>query len=293
MSFTTASPPCSPAFASPILVEAITAGTTNGSWGDVCFVMRSSHDDRSYATLFANLSILRARGAHHLVDQIVKCPIRTLEDATHVLHTPSPSASQQGALTLRRPASDAHTSNTNMSFYPVANISYTTMRPILVYLQTGHIEFAPLTSAIVNVDDEEDEEDNDDPDTSSLDTFVNVDTAVIGPQSTADTTSKLAASPKSVYRAARKFRLVELRRLAVAAIDQQITPANCLVELFDRFGLKYPEVYEQRLSYVLTHWTGIENRSDLIQLVSSSPLRAKAMEAFAKIMASTSIEQRT
>ncbi len=177
----------------------------------------------------------------------------------------------------------------------MTQICLATMRGVLTYLQTGHIQFAPLSSTLPDM-----EPDNfHDLDDAGIDNFVDADqeesqrdnrttqpTLLHQPASAIPMTS-----PKSVYRAARKFRLLVLRNLASEAIERQITPANCLVELFEDFSLKIPEMYEKRLSYVLQHWNeiGTQERNSIMQLVASARNRTKANEAFNTIMANTLI----
>lgn len=291
----TAPLPFASAPTSQSLVQAITVATICGSWGNVCFVVRlSGQHDRKHAVLWADLCVLRASGASQLADKVVQRHFRTEGEAKDALFEPSrsqclPAASQQESVTSRRIVLAPHTSN--LLYFPLPGICYTTMSAILVYLQTGLIDFAPLTSTIVE-NERKSADDSDDSD--NTDTFMQESqetTEPTGYRMTHDLASgDLAVSPKSVYRAARKFRLAGLCKLASEAIHKQITPDNCLRELFSKFGLQYPEILRKRLRYVLTHWNEIENRIAILQLVSSSALRPRAIEVLETILAHTSIE---
>ncbi|SJX64635.1 uncharacterized protein SRS1_17604 [Sporisorium reilianum f. sp. reilianum] len=273
------------------LLQAIAEGTTHGRWGDVCFVVKALHDDRSYAVLCAHLSVLRASGAHHLADEIERTQIHSVRDALAILRRPrfGTVSSIEGSSERTDPT------DPTVWFYPVKTISYTTLRVILIYLQTGFVSFVPLDSPVADNDADDADDDADDED--DMNTVIGfVDVARMAAPTHATTTGTtgwpgLSASPKAVYRAARKFRLDELRKLAIQTIDDQITPANCLVELFSLFGLKYREVFDRRLRYVLDHWNEIPNRDQLVHLVNSSRLRSKATAASALIMEKTTIQR--
>lgn len=279
-----ASPSAAPAVAPASLIEAIVAATTYGQWGDVCFVVKLSSGDFAYVPFWAKLTVLRAHGAGFLADRIVQSSYGSLDDAIAALR--SSTGSQSRALTSTNQISNGQR---RIYYFAVSNICATTMRAILVYLQTGHIEFAPITSSIS--DTEADDCDDD----ASLETFVDVVQEPMpqarGSVAHAHVSTSGATSPKSVYRAARKYRLAGLCELASIVIDQQITPQNCLAELFGGFSLKNPEVFEKRLTYVLQHWNDIEERTQLVPLLNNTRHRLQAMNAFNAIMAHTSIDK--
>ncbi|KAF6766952.1 hypothetical protein PSEUBRA_001514 [Kalmanozyma brasiliensis GHG001] len=303
-------PHAAPTVSIESLLQAISASTTTGIWGNACFVVKNPGSGVSYVRLYADLSVLRANGAVHLADLVTNTGFRTLDEAVEALrhHPPSSSAPQRQVLTLARPspALQAMTQAVTESilYFPVTQIAFVTMRAILVYLQTGHIEFAPLSSTTSDTE----LEDVTDADDASIDTYVDVTpqpsehgegpapttTAVRSASATQAASFNVLPSPKSVYRAARKFRLHTLRNLAGEAIDRQITPANCITELFESFSLKTPELFEKRLTYVLQHWNqiGAHERNKLAHLVSTSQPRAKASEAFNMIMANVAVPNR-
>ena len=264
-----------------ILLQAITSATTTGIWGDVRFVISSPFPGERFVTLWADLSVLKANGADYLAEQIIQSHYRSAEEAHNAALSPGSSLRQQAS----HAANDhSNAPTTNVLYYPVSGISFTTMRAILVFLQTGHIAFAPLRSTVL--DEAEDEMDD-----ASASSFVNASQSSVDRELQTSAILDLSSSPKSVYRAARKFRLAALRELASRAIDSQITPANCLPELFCLFTLKYQEVFEKRLTFVLTHWNDIDkdDRARIGQLMNACRNRVKAQEAFAHIMANTTI----
>ncbi|GAC94841.1 hypothetical protein PHSY_002414 [Pseudozyma hubeiensis SY62] len=276
----------SPALVSPGLLEAQTAAITDaiatGQWGDACFVVKSSSGDFAFVRFWAWLNLLRANGADYLADRVEQSSFDCLEDAVAALRSPAAAHSQPTRTTSKTRAENGHR---QMLYYPVSNICATTMRAIIDFLQTGNIQFAPVTSFIEEFDDEEDH--------ASVDTFVDIpeerasqtQALPVGPTFS----SAVVTSPKSVYRAAKKYRLVFLQRLASSVIDEQITPKNCLNELFGSLSLRYAEVFEKRLEYVLQHWNEIEDKAQLSSLITTTRNHSRAIDAFNAIIKHTSI----
>ncbi|KAH7904720.1 hypothetical protein BJ138DRAFT_871042 [Hygrophoropsis aurantiaca] len=100
----------------------------------------------------------------------------------------------------------------------IANVVYVkgtaqkTWRALIHYCYTGHVSFLPLKSSrAVSGRISQDEED-------------------------------LRCSPKSMYRLAHRLDIIALKNTAIAAIEEHLSEANVLAELFSKFTSRYPAV---------------------------------------------------
>ena len=73
------------------------------------------------------------------------------------------------------------------------------------------------------------------------------------------------ASPKSVYRLAHYLEISELKQLALASIQRQLTVDNVAQELFGDVSQAYPEVQTILIHFAVKNWS-IVKTSDAIKL---------------------------
>ncbi|SPO31052.1 uncharacterized protein UTRI_05310_B [Ustilago trichophora] len=291
-------PSQSPFLIPACLVEAISAATTHGAWGDVVFLVKSQGGDRAYACLHASMEALQARGATKLCKNILQQGQRSLEAGLNVLFrrnaTPRPLPLAQGQ-------ADATASQPRQRrFYAVPSVAFTTLRAVLVFLQTGYIEFSQLGSSVTDCQTESDDVGEETEHVGEMahvkaqDETMDEDGDVIDgeqPQLPVQWSQTSTTSPKSVYRLARRFGLAELKKLASDAIEEQITPSNILVELFDLFTLRYPEIRAKRVAYAVAHWNEIRARdkNGLMSILRNCPDATGAEQVFNAIIAQTTI----
>lgn len=127
----------------------------------------------------------------------------------------------------------------------ITDTAYTTYRAVLVYLQTGFIDFAPLLSSFEN--------DRSPPSQVARRRLSKVTTT---PRSL-----PFPAPPKSVYRLAHSHSLSQLSALALASLSSQLTPANVLFELFDSVSGVYDEIQKMELAYAAENWEEVKRTS--------------------------------
>ncbi|SPO30693.1 uncharacterized protein UTRI_05310 [Ustilago trichophora] len=280
------------------LVEAISAATNFGAWGDVVFLVKSQGGDRAYACLHASIETLQARGANQLCETILQTGHLKLETGLTALYRRNATPH---ALSLTQAQADRTASYPrSRRYYPVRSVAVTTLRAVLVFLQTGHIEFAQLGTSMTDWQTESDDGGEETERVGEIahakaqdETMDEDDNVIDGeqPQQPVQWSRTSMTSPKSVYRLARRFGLAELMKLASDAIEAQITPSNILVELFDLFTLRYPEIRKKRMAYAVAHWNEIKARdkSGLMSILRNCPDATGAEEVFNAIIAQTTI----
>lgn len=276
------------------VVDVITTAMTHGTWGDTCFVVKSRGSDSAYACVYAHLASIRAAGAERLADAIMRQRVATLEEALRLLNiSPRKAAAVFSTEESLRPLSPC--SAGQRRYIAIRDLAFTTLRALLLFIQTGRVEFAPLNSTIeagsTNV-------------VSTVDDGQSEKTASFGVSGIERKVSKrkregavisgacqrmMATSPKSAYRAACKYDLESLRQLADHAMDEQITSKNILTELFDSFTFTYPEILRKRLVYVFKHWNDIPNKNELAQIFRNCPNQDAATDVLNTIFSRTSI----
>lgn len=293
-----ASPSQSSFFVPACLVEAISAATTCGAWGDVVFLVKSQGGDRAYACLHASIETLQARGANQLCENILQKGHLNFETGLNALYRRNATPH---ALSLTQAQADRTASQPRpRRYYPVRSVAFTTLRAVLVFLQTGHIEFSQLGSSITDWQTESDDGGEETEHVGEIahakaqdETMDDDDDVIDGeqPQRPVQWSQSSMTSPKSVYRLARRFGLAELKKMASDAIEEQITPSNILVELFDLFTLRYPEIRKKRVAYAVAHWNEIKvrDKNGLMSILRNCPDATGAEEVFNAIIAQTTI----
>ncbi|KAI8975819.1 hypothetical protein BD414DRAFT_496996 [Trametes punicea] len=110
----------------------------------------------------------------------------------------------------------------------ITDVAFRTFRAFVYYAYTGHIRFATLRSikALSTYDKE-----------NLLQPFA------------------LECSPKSMYRFADKYGLLELKKLAVENIRSQLSSQVVLQELFSRFTSRHSEILTVEINHIRTRRT--------------------------------------
>lgn len=241
------------------LVEAIAAATACGGWGDICFLVPKPASERAYVPVFADMRVIQAHKADLLLKYINDNSFETFEAGLQALFKKT-SAQQSSAKPISQdvsPSCDRATPqeipfSLQRRFVPITCAGVPTLQAVLLWLQSGHIKFAPLmTEQFVDAKAEMDD---------SMETDA------------VQWTRMMVVSPKAVYKVAHRFGLEGLKELASDAIEAQITPVNALTELFSKFTLKHEEIKEKRLDYVSKHWEEIkdQDKKGLAQIFSES-----------------------
>lgn len=125
----------------------------------------------------------------------------------------------------------------------ITDAAFRTYKAVLCWIATGYIRLAPLTS-----------------------TFVETDTASRYTQRLAAVTQAVKdspalpvpASPKSVFRLADYFELPELCKLALEAIENELSVSNAANELFSDVAGAYAEVRKVVLEYTMQHYDEVK-----------------------------------
>ena len=128
------------------------------------------------------------------------------------------------------------------------------MNAVLLYLMTGHIEFAPLNSLLETRSQYE---------TGSRQ-------ALLDKHVTNYPTLPPPVSPKSVYRLAHLLQRQELQQLALDAHSTSLTIEGAARELFGPVSIAYADVKKVVLDYVVENW------EDVRASESWKEMRAKA-----------------
>ncbi|GAA5890596.1 hypothetical protein JCM8208_004927 [Rhodotorula glutinis] len=120
----------------------------------------------------------------------------------------------------------------------IEQASYTTYRAVLLWLSTGYIQFASLSSSYAVTPD------LDHARTSALRALHQVDTSL-----------PVAASPKSVYRLAHILELDELEVVAMRFFhDECLTTDTATVELFSELARDHSPWRTSIIDWILAHW---------------------------------------
>ncbi|SPC63237.1 uncharacterized protein UHOD_06571 [Ustilago sp. UG-2017b] len=268
----------------PGLVDAIAKATVFGTWGDTCFVVLSRKADNKYACVYGDRVSLQAHGATELLRHIDNNGFSTLEAALCVLthrdawHLPEP----------KQPLG---------KFVPISGMAVTTVQAVLLYLQTRHITFGPLESTrrerTKRIPDGRDESMCVEGSVDVKGIQLDQEEASQAQQHLKKFSGMITTSPKSIYRAACKLGLTELKELAYTAINNCITPANVLHELFDDFALKHEEIQQKLLDYTLAHWEEIKRQDEngVVDMFGKRGHRIGAPEVIRTIIHQTEIKK--
>lgn len=261
------------------MLNVIATATAHGSWGETCFLVESKADGNAYACVYASLDLLRASNAGELLDHVEKHGCPTLDAALKALlgnKTAPPVQTNNGDNKgiLRNPQSFP---TGGVRYVPVSNIAVTTLRAVIMFLQTGHIAFAPRSSKLIE----------DDSSASNYEgpALVSAEGAKV------QWPLSMQASAKSIYHAACRFGLNDLRELAEKTIESQVDASNILADLFSRFTLNHPDLRTKRLEFAISHWDDIKkhHRTGFADALFSHADRPGAKDVIDQILQRTSI----
>ncbi|KII83735.1 hypothetical protein PLICRDRAFT_439743 [Plicaturopsis crispa FD-325 SS-3] len=117
---------------------------------------------------------------------------------------------------------------------PVKDVAYKTWKAMIYYLYTSNINFTPLSSR---------------------------KTGKIGAENA--NVPSLAASPKSIYRLAKKLELTALCDLAKTEIESQLSEDIIVEEVFSTFTSQFPEIRKLELAFLFMHWDTLKSSAAL------------------------------
>ena len=124
----------------------------------------------------------------------------------------------------------------------VRETAYSTMSAVLLYLMTGHIEFAPLRSLL---------------ETRSQGA-PGARRALLDKHMAKHPTLPPPFSPKLVYRLAHLLQREELQQLALDALSTSLTDEGAASELFGPLSIAYTDVLQTILDYVVKNWAKVQ-----------------------------------
>ena len=124
----------------------------------------------------------------------------------------------------------------------VRETAYSTMCAVLLYLQTGHINFAPLRSSHALPPDE----------------VVLERKAALVDALEEHPTLPPPVSPKSVYRLAHLLEREELQTLALDSFASNLTISGAAVELFSPISLAYDKLRKVVVAFVVKNWKEVK-----------------------------------
>lgn len=120
----------------------------------------------------------------------------------------------------------------------VKEVAYTTYVALLVWIQSKHIEFAPLTSTFLSHPENR---------LAKIISAAKNDPLLPSPP-----------SPKFVYRLAHILEIPELEQLALSSIGRQLTAENVALELVGDVSRHYPEVQEMCMDFAVKNWKAVK-----------------------------------
>ncbi|KDN52718.1 hypothetical protein K437DRAFT_162455 [Tilletiaria anomala UBC 951] len=151
---------------------------------------------------------------------------------------------------------------------------YPSFYALLYFLYTDIIEFAPLTSSYLELDDESDH--------AKSHTFDNpeehLEDLICAHWRRADMICTYAdraekaplCSAKSIYKLADKMNLPELKKRAKAHIAGSLTVNNIVWEVFSSFTVRYPEIRKMEIDFLLEHFAEVKKTAAMKELFMRS-----------------------
>ncbi|GAA5908361.1 uncharacterized protein JCM6883_004365 [Sporobolomyces salmoneus] len=127
---------------------------------------------------------------------------------------------------------------------------YSTLKALLVYLDSGHIRFSPLRSFF------------------SAPLSPSTRMSFLKKSLTDEPKLPLPVSPKSVYLLARDFDLRPLEELALLTYVSSLTVSTAAAELFSPLSLAHEEVQKAIIEFVADHWAEIRESQSYKDIVA-------------------------
>lgn len=150
---------------------------------------------------------------------------------------------------VAKQANDLPTPN-NFRQVNLKGIKYSTFKALLVYLDSGFIEFSPLTSAF--------------PLTSPP---FPTRKAYLEKQLVDHPKLPLPVSPKSMYRLASLLDVSPLKTLSLSSLKSSLTLSNAAQELFSPLSISHEEVQAAIIEYVASNWAAIREGESYKEIV--------------------------
>lgn len=155
------------------------------------------------------------------------------------------SDDETDAFVLKNGFTTARTEDADQEYNQITirEASHTTYRAVFLYLQSGHIAFAPLRSSFATAGDPQAVG-------ASREQYLR-------DYHQANRSLPWPASPKSVYRLAHLLQLSDLQKLALEALGSSLTVSCAIQEIFSPTAMAYDELRKLLRDFVLKHLTTI------------------------------------
>jgi len=128
------------------------------------------------------------------------------------------------------------TSSPSIHRFTITEVAYKTLFSYLYYLETGIINFSPLTSLLPT-------------------SYVR--------SSSLSSTSVPTCSPKSMYRLSSFYEHQALKELSYTSISSQLDSRNALTELFSDLASDYEEIKSVCTQAVLDNWSFVKDSKEM------------------------------
>jgi len=129
-------------------------------------------------------------------------------------------------------------------------IKYSTFKALLVYLDTGYIEFSPLSSSFP----------------LTAPPFA-TRKAYLEKHLLDHPKLPLPVSPKSTYRLATLLDVPSLKILSLSSLKSSLTLSNAASELFSALSISHEEVQSAIIEYVASNWPAIREGESYKEIV--------------------------
>jgi len=150
---------------------------------------------------------------------------------------------------VAKQANDLPTPN-NFRQVNLKGIKYSTFKALLVYLDSGYIEFSPLTSSF--------------PLTSPP---FPTRKAYLEKRLIDHPKLPLPVSPKSMYRLASLLDVAPLKTPSLSSLKSSLTLSNAAQELFSPLSISHEEVQSAIIEYVASNWAAIREGESYKEIV--------------------------
>lgn len=149
----------------------------------------------------------------------------------------------------------------------ITQTAFSTYYALIVFLTTGFIHFAPLSSSFV----------------SSTTSDRSTRLAFLSTCHDVSRDLPLPVSPKSLYRLAHLLSLTDLQKRALDTFSSSLSVDNAAVELFSDTSVAYDELRAVILLFVKENWTKVKESTGWKELLAK--IKAREMPEVAHILA--------
>ncbi|BGP40886.1 hypothetical protein JCM10449v2_004851 [Rhodotorula kratochvilovae] len=199
-----------------------------------------------------------------------------LRETTTTTKNYEDSDDESDALTSRTRAPRVHDPKSGPDFpfrqINIVDTAYTTYRAVLLYLQTHHIAFAPLSSVCAPLDP-----------SAPMTRLERLSSSA-----DLDPSAPFPVSPKSAYRLAHLLELSDLEERCLHALRRSLTVASAPHELFDDASVCFPGWRGVVLKFVLRNWDAVtaseswrslDERIERDEIRGAGPILREVMKA--------------